>query len=409
VMEISEGDLPVTLVVISTMPTIPPSLARDSELLDFPLPDRRQIVSFVEGVFADYNYILDPNLKASLADALAGLTEKEIRLLLNSIITVTTSSGRIVDEEDIAQIIEQKKEVVRKTGVIDLVPSGVRFEDVGGLDNLKRWIKLRRPLFENPEEAEKNGLRPPKGILLFGVPGSGKSLTSKMVANYYNMPLLALSMGKIFGHDSPASAMLMALGTAEAIAPCVLWIDEVEKMFAGAGMSRAKNAGSSGEIGRVFGILLTWMQENEKPVFLSVTSNDISNLEPTLYRDGRISERFFVGFIKSAAELRSIMEVHFRLRLKDRFEEVVKPLDYDLIFRRMQNIIQRHRGEEYAGYSGANVEALVEKTLERRYFVGKEHVETKDVIAMLAVVKPQHGEMIKEMQRRAMEMDAQIA
>ena len=180
-------------------------------------------------------------------------------------------------------------------------------------------------------------------------------------------------------------------------------------MFAGAGMSKNRKESGGGEIGRIFGILLTWMQENKKHVFLSVTSNDISNLEPTLYRDGRISERFFVGFIRSESELRSILDVHFRLRLKDRCNEIVKPLDYAAIYRQMCQMVERYRGSDYAGYSGANVEALVEKVLERRYFINKPHIETNDIIAVLGIVRPQHGTMIKEMQDRAREMDAIIA
>lgn len=406
VSDVTTKDLPVQIIVVSSKALIPAEIQRESAIVHFPLSTREEIKIIINSIASSYNYAFDKVALNKFADAFAGMAESEIKTLFYTIITSACAEKRIINDGDIDIIIKQKQDIVRKTGVIDLATADIRFDDVGGLKNLKKWIKDRKRIFEDPEEAKSNGLSELKGILLFGMPGTGKSLTSKMVANYYGMPLLCLNMGKIFSYKSPTAAITIALNMAEAIAPCVLWIDEVEKAFAGTGIG---SDGGGGDIGRIFGILINWMQERKKPVFTVITSNDVSRLEPTIYRDGRIDEKFFVGFVKNSAEVKSILDVHFKMRLKKSYGKIVKPLDYDLIWRRMQQMIAKYKGKEYAGYAGANIEALVKNTLEERYFKGRQYVETKDVVAALNLTKPQHGRLIKIMGEKSEELDAMRA
>jgi len=407
VTQITAFDLPATIIIVSTNVFIPPSIIRQSTIINFPLPNKDEIVQIIKTITSRYFIEFDNAFLSQLCVAFAGMSEKEIIAVFYSILSSANLEKRKISQQDIKKIISFKQEIVRKTGVIEIVPSNVRFEDVGGLTNLKKWIKERKRFFFEPEEMKKYALESPKGILMFGVPGSGKSLISKMIANYYELPLIGLNMGNLLSQRSPANAMTLALSITEAIAPCVLWMDEVEKMFTGTGMGSSSEGNV--EVGRIFGILLTWMQEHVKPVFIALTSNDISKIEPTLYRDGRISERFYVGFIKSEAELKSILEVHFRLRLKKQYNKVIKELDYGVIWTRMKQMIARFNGEKKAGYSGANIEALVVKTLERRYFLKKETIDTRDILYMLNIIKPQHGDLIRIMQERAENMKAIVA
>jgi SpoVK/Ycf46/Vps4 family AAA+-type ATPase len=395
---------PAILIASCSSLIIPDEIEKQVEFLKMPLPDMGEIKSIVTKKFDETGYKIDEATIDLFTKTLSGLTAREIESLAHQLLLNAIKEKRVLGQKDLDLIIDRKKDVVQKSGVIDLVTSTINFHDVGGLYNLKNWLKDRKKIFDDPITAQKNGIVEPRGILMFGVPGAGKSLTCKMVASYYNIPLLRFDLGMIFGQASPENAMLRALSLTESIAPCVLWLDEVEKAFAGSGLGAGKS--SSSEINRVFGQLLTWMQERTTPVFMAVTSNNISQLEPTLYRDGRISERFFLGFIKSVPVLKGILEVHFKMRLKDKYKEIVKDIDYELVFKKMQQMIERYRGEEYAGYSGANIEALVEKSLEFRYFRDRKYIETKDLLMMLEYVKPQHGILIKEMIDKALEMDS---
>ena len=214
-------------------------------------------------------------------------------------------SGHHLGESDIKGILNEKKQIIRKTGILEFIDTKLDLNDVGGLETLKRWLELRSHCFE--VDAKAFGVKPPKGVLLTGVPGCGKSLTAKCVSSAWNMPLLRLDMGKIFQGvvGSSESNMRLALKTAEAISPSILWIDEIEK-----GMSGANGGGGDGGTStRVFGTLLTWMQEKTSPVFVFATANNINGLPPELLRKGRFDEIFFVDF-PSKEERKKILQIH---------------------------------------------------------------------------------------------------
>ncbi len=237
------------------------------------------------------------------------------------------------------------------------------------------------------------------------MPGSGKSLVAKVTAHYFKLPLLRVDMGLIYGQKSPEEAIGKMIALADAISPCVLWIDELEKALSGS------EGGGTNDISiKILGILLTWMQERTKPVFIIATANDISMIRPETYRDGRIDEKFMLGFLgHDVSQISQIIKIHLNMRLKDNVSNIVRELDYDAIARKMKQMVARTGDETSAGYTGANMEALVEKVLQDRFARGKDYIETKDFVRILNNVFPQHGIEIKRMLKRAEEMEAKIA
>jgi len=221
-------------------------------------------------------------------------------------------SSLSVNENTVKDLLSEKKQIIRKTGILEYIDSKVNLEDVGGLATLKKWLHLRSQCFG--QIAQEFGVGTPKGLLLTGVPGCGKSLTAKCVSSSWNMPLLRLDMGKIFQGvvGSSESNIRSALRTAEAISPCILWIDEIEKGLSGS----SGGASDGGTATRVFGTLLTWMQEETAPVFVFATANNINSLPPELLRKGRFDEIFFVDF-PSTLERKKILEIHLKKLKRD--------------------------------------------------------------------------------------------
>ena len=246
--------------------------------------------------------------------------------------------------------IKAKKHFVEQSGVIELISIETNINDVGGLDNLKKYIRKKKRIIERIFDAEKFGISPPKGILLAGMPGCGKSLTAKAIANSFNLPLLRLDIGSLMGKyvgESEAN-LKKALQVAEQTSPCVLWIDELEKAFSGIG-----GQGGSAEITtRIFGHFLTWMQEKTKTVFVVATANDVESLPPELLRRGRFDEIFSINF-PNKTERKKIFEIHLQKANK-------KNDDIDL------NKIAKKTD----GYSGADIESLVNSALEIAFIQG---------------------------------------
>ena len=218
-----------------------------------------------------------------MANAL-GLTTTEAE----NVFALSVVEAKAIDPAIIAR---EKASALKRNGLVEIVQSTTRLEDVGGLENLKEWLKRRAGAFG--QSAKTYGLPAPKGLLIVGIPGTGKSLTAKATASAFGLPLLRLDMGRVFGGIvGQSEANLRAvIQTAEAIAPCVLWIDEIEKGFSGSKSSGSSDGGTSS---RVFGSFLSWMQEKEKPVFVVATANDVSQLPPEFLRKGRFDEMFFV-------------------------------------------------------------------------------------------------------------------
>ena len=301
-------------IIISPTFEISTDLQKEITILDFPLPSKDEVREIITKFVNSYRGVkgvtidVDDNLLERFVDISLGLTSLEIENCLSRALV----NDRCLDKNDLKTILNEKKQIIRKTGILEYIDSNLNLADVGGLQTLKKWLELRSHCFG--DTAKEFGVKPPKGVLLTGVPGCGKSLTAKCVASAWNMPLLRLDMGKIFQGvvGSSESNIRLALKTAEAVAPSILWIDEIEK-----GLSGSKgNGGDGGTSTRVFGTLLTWMQEKTAPVFVFATANDISGLPPELLRKGRFDEIFFVDF-PSKDERKKILEIHITKLKRD--------------------------------------------------------------------------------------------
>ena len=342
-----DGPVPRTLVLISPTPHIPADLESLVTLVDFPLPTEQQIRATLDGMIARNSSAgalkveLGPAGAERLAKAALGLTAFEAE---NAFARSMVDDGRLTDD-DIALVQEEKRQIVQKSGVLEVVKANVSLDDIGGLENLKTWLRKRNGAWM--DEAVAYGLPAPKGVLVTGVPGCGKSLTAKAMASAWSLPLVRLDIGRVFGGLVGASEQNMrtALRTAEAIAPCVMWIDEIEKGFA----SGASGAGDSGTSARVFGTFLSWMQEKTAAVFVIATANQIALLPPEMLRKGRFDEIFFID-LPTDVERRVIFSIHLKARLKAGPALGALAVDDPLLDRLVQAT---------EGFSGAEIEQVV--------------------------------------------------
>lgn len=339
-------------VIISPSLDIPLELEKEITVVDFPVPDREQVGRFVEQfvtrVAENTSITVQPGheMVDALTDAAMGLTLAEIENCLAKALV----HDRAITLEDTRFMFDEKKQIIRKSGILEYIDNrSLSAGDVGGLDVLKRWLQIRSLTFGR--EAKAYGLDPPKGVLLTGIPGCGKSLSAKCTAAAWGLPLVKLDMGKIFSSliGSSEEHMRSALKTCEAIAPCVLWIDEIEKGLA----HSSRMIGDSGVSLRVFGTLLTWMQEKTAPVFIFATANDVAALPPEILRKGRFDEVFFID-LPNDEERRQIFEVQIRRRRRD-------PSKFDLD-RLVELSGEKHFGPDIR-MSGAEIEAWVSEAL----------------------------------------------
>jgi len=297
------------IIIISPKLALPSDLDKEISVVEFPLPSKKEIEEVFNKLLIGIRNQpkLDLNItaeaKEQIVKALQGLTREEIEnVLLKSLVETRTFS--------IPVIIKEKEQLIKKTGILEYFSPKVGMEHVGGLSNLKEWILKRRNAFK--DKAREFGIPYPKGILLLGVQGCGKSLCCKVIGRLWNFPLLRLDMGAVFQGivGSSENNMRRAIALAESISPCVLWVDEIEKGFSGIQSSNFSDAGTTA---RVFGTFLTWMQEKTAPVFIVATSNDISALPPELLRKGRFDEIFFVD-LPDDIERREIFRIHLKMR-----------------------------------------------------------------------------------------------
>ena len=274
-----------TLILLGCRINLPPELDREITRIDMDLPGKPELAIVLAGIISSGG-IPEPAAEtheAALQSAL-GLTTTEAE---------NAFALSVVETQGIspATIAREKARTLKKNGLVEIVETETSLEQVGGLENLKKWLNRRAGAFG--QAAKTYGLPAPKGLLIVGIPGTGKSLTAKATASAFGLPLLRLDMGRVFGGivGQSEANLRSVIQTAEAIAPCVLWIDEIEKGFSGSSSSGSTDGGTSA---RVFGSFLSWMQEKEKPVFVVATANDVSKLPPEFLRKGRFDEMFFV-------------------------------------------------------------------------------------------------------------------
>lgn len=290
------------IVLQSAEVYIPADLEPFITLLEMPLPQENEIKALIKQQYAN----LDDVFLSPFATALSGLNENEIQKLL----TLIHNRFKQINEQNqpqvLAEILYQKEQIIAKSGVLEMVKVSENINDIGGLENLKKWLNEQSEILSHLEEAKAFGVKAPKGALIAGMPGCGKSLTAKAAAQLFQQPLLRLDIGSLLGKyvGESETNMRKALAMAESISPCVLWVDELEKAFVGMTGNNASEVSS-----RLLGYFLTWLQEKTKPVFIIATANDITALPPELLRKGRFDEIFYVGF-PNQTERKKILDIH---------------------------------------------------------------------------------------------------
>lgn len=353
-----------TVFLVSSQPCVPLELEKFITLFDLPLPDEDGIKGIVNEYAKAYDLKVPDEAVSKLAQAFRGLSKHEIVQLLNR----GYQQDGHVGTEDLDLVLTEKEQIIKKSGILEMVPVKEKLDDIGGLEKLKSWLKQKAVVLNNLEEARKFKVDSPKGIMIVGMPGCGKSLTAKAAAKLFELPLLRLDVGSLMGKYVGESEgnMRRALKQADAVSPCVLWIDELEKAFVGIGSG---NAGSE-VASRLFGYFLTWMQEKTSPVFVLATANDISALPPELLRKGRFDEIFYVDF-PNETERAAIFDVHLKSR-----EKSSPAIDHKILAAKTD------------GFSGADIESVVKEAIENAFVDGKAKLNTDRLLTVIKETQP---------------------
>ena len=351
----SSPDYNFTIIVVSEVETVPKELEKFTSILDIPNMSKDEIEKYILKFSKDNNIKVDEKDIGEVAISLKGLTKLEIDHVLNMIIE--SKNNISISGRDI--IIKEKGQIIKKSSILEIIDFKEKIEDIGGLEGLKEWLKSKAQIFRRLDEAKKFGVDTPKGVLLVGMPGCGKSLAAKASARLFNVPLLRLDIGRLLGKYVGESEhnMRVALKTAESISPCILWIDEIEKAFAGIN----QDGGASDITKRLFGQFLTWLQEKENTVFVVATANDITAFPPEFLRKGRFDEVFFIDF-PNEEERERIFEIHLEKRGK-----------------LTDNIDINKLAKATEGYCGADIEEVVKNTVENIFILETENEEEKEI------------------------------
>ena len=293
---------PKTIIIIGSELNIPTELQDLITVLQFQLPSESEINQELERLINSLNIKLEPQLFESLSRACQGLSLERIRRVLSKII----ATYKTIDDNSIAVLLSEKKQIIGQTEILEYWSVDEKILDLGGLDNLKDWLKKRKTAFG--VRALNYGLPTPRGLLLVGIQGTGKSLTAKAIANDWQLPLLKLDVGKLFGGivGESESRLRQMINVAETISPCILWIDEIDKAF-----SNVESKGDSGTSNRVLATFISWLSEKTKPVFVIATANNIDLLPLEVIRKGRFDEIFFLDLPKQE-EREEIFKIHLK-------------------------------------------------------------------------------------------------
>lgn len=338
------------VVFLSPVLKVPVELEKEISVVDYNLPGKEEIVQIVKSISesigeADKLEISkNPMLLQKVVEAALGLTAEEAENVFAKSLVQT-------GDFNLKIILSEKEQIIRKSGVLEYCHVNENMKGVGGLDELKKWLNKRGKAFTL--EARDFGLPEPRGVLLLGIPGCGKSLTAKAISSMWQLPLLKLDVGKVFSSlvGSSEENVRRAIQTAESIAPSILWLDEMEKGFSGLGSSGQTDGGTTA---RVFGTFLTWLQEKKTPVFVVATCNNVSQLPPELLRKGRFDEIFFVD-LPSKEERKEIFKIHLEKRNRDSKGFNIEKL-----------------AEKSIGFSGSEIEEIIISSLYDAFDDGKE-------------------------------------
>lgn len=368
-----------TVVLVSPIMEIPTELDKEVTVLNFPLPSREDLNGLLDKIIEDVKQFkqvvidLDDHGRERLLGAALGLTLAEAENVFAKIIV----KDERLTGDDVNEVFSEKQQIIRKSGLLEYCASTENFANVGGLAVLKDWLNKRALAFSS--EARAFGLPAPKGILMLGVQGCGKSLCAKAVSNQWQLPLLRFDMGRMFGSlvGSSEENVRRAISVAESVAPAILWVDEIDKSFAGAQGSGATDGGTTA---RVFGTFLTWLSEKTAPVFVVATANDISQLPPELLRKGRLDEIFFVD-LPSREERVEVFRIHLQKRGRH-------PAEFDL----------ERLAEAAKDFSGAEIEEAINSALYDAFYA-RGDITTDHVLTALAQTVPLAKTMDEQINR----------
>jgi len=353
-----DASLRKTLIIQTPFHLNVKEFEKEIPLLEIELPKGGTIEAILDSTTKDLHYDMKPSSeeKREIVMASKGLSIMEAEWTYRKIIA---EKNRLTKFE-IPLIVKEKEQIIKKSGILEYFHPEGDFKEVGGMENLKEWLDKRGKAFT--KDAKDFGLVSPKGVMLLGIPGCGKSLVSKTIANEWELPLLKLDLGSVFGSlvGESEARMREALALSEGIAPSILWIDEIEK-----GLSGISDGGDGGTSAKVFGTLLTWMQEKKNEVFVIATANKIEDLPPELLRKGRFDEIFFVD-LPSSVEREEIFKIH--IEKKERYIN-----DFNL----------KKLAEKSKGFSGAEIEEAVNEALFIAYDDDAREVNTDDIVRAL--------------------------
>jgi len=356
-----------TIFIVDSILNIPKEIEKYVTIFSeerFILKDDDEIIELINEHAAVNGYKdIDDDDRKALMPTLRGLSKFDIDRILD----VALSSNGSLEEGDKKTLLEQKKAMVKKAGVIEIVDSPDDIDSIGGLENLKEYLKRKAKVVNNLGKAQEKGVEIPKGVFIVGMPGCGKSLCAKATASLFNAPLLKLDMGSMMGKyvgDSEAN-LRKALAISEAASPCVLWIDEIEKGFSGT------NKGDNDVLMRMFGYFLSWMQEKTTPVYVVATANNTENLPLELKRKGRFDEIFCVN-LPNTDEIRKIIEIHLNKGIRKKCNK-----SSDLYS------VTDSMCKKFEGCNGADIEAIIKEAIENCFIDGKEELSWQDIEAVL--------------------------
>jgi SpoVK/Ycf46/Vps4 family AAA+-type ATPase len=366
---------PKNIIIVSSEINIPDSLKEFVTLLEFPLPSYSEILEELNRLTSSLQQEIEPEVVNNIAMACQGLSLERIRRVLSKIIA---KYGEI-DESSPGLILQEKKQIIQQTQLLEFCLTDKSLSDLGGLDNFKDWLKLRSKAFS--QEAIEYGLPYPKGLLLVGVQGTGKSIAAKIIAHEWKLPLLRLDFGRLFASliGQSEQRVRKMIEIAEALSPCILWVDEIDKAFAG-----AQSSGDSGTTSRVLATFITWLSEKTTPVFVVATANNIDFIPPEILRKGRFDEMFFLN-LPTREEREAIFEVHLKKYRPEEINNFQLPL----------------LGQLSKDFSGAEIEAVVIEAMrlgfnENREFNNEDVLISIQNLVPLARTKSKELDLLKD-------------
>ncbi|KGF73028.1 ATPase AAA [Neosynechococcus sphagnicola sy1] len=352
------------IILMSPVQQIPIELEKEVVVLDYPLPNIPELNQVLSQQLEQVRTRrINTETREKLLKAALGLTRDEAEKVYRK---ACVTSGRLTEEE-VEIILSEKKQLIRRNGILEYIEEDETIESVGGLEELKRWLKQRSNAFT--ERAREYGLPQPKGMLILGVPGCGKSMIAKTTSRLWGLPLLRLDMGRVYDGSMVGRSeanLRNALKTAESISPAILFIDELDKAFAGSAGSADSDGGTSS---RIFGSFLTWMQEKKSPVFVMATANRLERLPGEFLRKGRFDEIFFVD-LPNSEERQAIFQIHLSKRRQD-----ISRFDLD----QLANIAD--------GFSGAEIEQGLVAAMYEAFAQDREFTQL-DIIAAIKSTLP---------------------